>query len=162
MCFAYLQTLGTRKHYEKQGTVMLWATLTLAPGGYLLVPCYFFNPWALSSMWMLLLTHIYLPKHFCRTCTPSAGFKPCQKEKWFTKIWEARQWVWGVHLTSKFFRSHSNQASVECAGQLSLINGGPPLQPIQLKGCIANILVPDTTAHIVEFMLRWFRAVLAA
>lgn len=80
MCFAYLQTLGTRKHYEKRGTVMLWATLTLAPGGYLLVPCYFFNPWALSSMWMLLLTHITYLSIFAEHVHLQQDLNPAKKK----------------------------------------------------------------------------------
>ncbi|KAK3534682.1 hypothetical protein QTP86_020344 [Hemibagrus guttatus] len=53
-----------------------------------------------------------------------------------------------VDLASKFPRSQSNPASVGCAGQKSLIHGGPTSQLTGLKGSAANILVPDTTAHL--------------
>ena len=45
---------------------------------------------------------------------------------------------WGVDLASKFSRSQSK----------SLIHGGPTSQLTGLKGSGANILVPDTTAHL--------------
>uniref|UniRef100_A0A6Q2Z8I9 Arrestin, beta 2a n=1 Tax=Esox lucius TaxID=8010 RepID=A0A6Q2Z8I9_ESOLU len=39
-------------------------------------------------------------------------------------------------------------ASVGCAGQTGLIHGGPTLQLTGLKGSAANVLVPDTIAHL--------------
>ncbi|KAK3564655.1 hypothetical protein QTP86_024529, partial [Hemibagrus guttatus] len=46
-------------------------------------------------------------------------------------------------------KSQSNRASVGCAGQTSLIHGGPTSQLRGLvKGSADNILVPDTTAHL--------------
>lgn len=68
----------------------------------------------------------------------------------------------------KFPRFQSDQASVECAGQGSLIHGGPTSRLTGLKGSTANILPPDTTLskplseHLVESMLRCVRAVLVA
>ena len=47
------------------------------------------------------------------------------------------------------------------AGQ-SPIHGGPTSQFTGLKGPAANILVPDTTAHLQGSMPRQVRAVLAA
>ncbi|KAK3569465.1 hypothetical protein QTP86_031433 [Hemibagrus guttatus] len=44
--------------------------------------------------------------------------------------------------------SQSNQASLGCAGQMTLIHGGPTSQLTGLEGSAANILVPDTTAHL--------------
>ena len=55
-------------------------------------------------------------------------------------VWGAEQRLWGVDLASKFPRS-----SVGCAGQTSPIHGGPSSK---LTGLDANIMVPDTTAHI--------------
>ena len=43
---------------------------------------------------------------------------------------------------------NSNRASVGCAEQTSPIHGGPTLQLTGLQGSAANILVPDTTAHL--------------
>ncbi|KAK3513688.1 hypothetical protein QTP70_028775 [Hemibagrus guttatus] len=45
-------------------------------------------------------------------------------------------------------KSQFNRASVRCAGQTSPIHGGPTSQLKGLKGSSANILVPDTTAHL--------------
>ncbi|KAK3555557.1 hypothetical protein QTP86_021782, partial [Hemibagrus guttatus] len=56
----------------------------------------------------------------------------------------------GVDSASKFLRSQSNPASVGCAGQTSLIHGGPTSQLAGLKGSAANILVPDPTALLQE------------
>ncbi|XP_053538195.1 disks large homolog 3 isoform X3 [Ictalurus punctatus] len=44
--------------------------------------------------------------------------------------------------------SQSNRGSVGCDGQTSPIHGGPTLQLTGLKGSAANVLVPDTTAHL--------------
>ncbi|KAK3543232.1 hypothetical protein QTP70_014109 [Hemibagrus guttatus] len=52
------------------------------------------------------------------------------------------------HCCRPISRSQSNRASVGCAGQTSLIHGGPTSQLTGLKGSAANILVPDTTAHL--------------
>ncbi|KAK3569192.1 hypothetical protein QTP86_026470, partial [Hemibagrus guttatus] len=59
----------------------------------------------------------------------------------------SRGWP-GVDSASKFPRSQSNPASVGCAGQTSLIHGGPTSQLTGLKGSAANILVADPTAHL--------------
>ena len=45
-------------------------------------------------------------------------------------------------------RIQSKRASVGCARQTSPIHEGPTSQLIGLKGSAANILVPDTTAHL--------------
>ena len=50
-----------------------------------------------------------------------------------------------------------------CAGQTSQIYGGPTSQLTGLKGSAANILVPDTTAHLQgSGGVHGFRAGLAA
>ncbi|MBN3308071.1 DISC1 protein, partial [Amia calva] len=53
-----------------------------------------------------------------------------------------------THLPPYIQRSQSNQASMGCAGQTSPIHGGPTSQFTGLKGSAANVLVPDTTAHL--------------
>ena len=63
-------------------------------------------------------------------------------------VWGTQKQVSGDDLASKFLRSQSNRASLKCAGQTSLIHGGPTSQLTGLKGSAANILVPDTTAHL--------------
>ena len=78
-------------------------------------------------------------------------------------VWGARQRVSCLVLDSKFPRSQSNWASVGCAGQTSQIYGGPTSQLTGLKGSAANILVPDTTAHLQgSGGVHGFRAGLAA
>lgn len=47
-----------------------------------------------------------------------------------------------------FPKFQSSQASVVCAGQTSQIHGDPTWQLTELKRCVANILVPDTTGHL--------------
>ncbi|KAK3515693.1 hypothetical protein QTP70_028532 [Hemibagrus guttatus] len=74
---------------------------------------------------------------------------PCHKAKmvqeWFDEHnneFEVLTWP------PNFPRSQSNRASVGCAGQTRPIHGGPTSQLRELKGSAANILVPDTTAHL--------------
>lgn len=50
-------------------------------------------------------------------------------------------------MDSEFPASRSDQASEECAGQANLIHGGITSQLTGLRGSIAKVLVPDTTAH---------------
>lgn len=63
--------------------------------------------------------------------------------------------VQGVDLASKVLRSQANQASVGCAGQTSLIHGGPTSQFRWPKGSPANILVPGTYGTIT-MSGQWF------
>lgn len=58
-------------------------------------------------------------------------------------VWKAQQLVWGVY--SKFPTSQSNEASVGCAEQTSLLHEGSTVQMTGLKGSAANIMVPDLT-----------------
>ena len=73
---------------------------------------------------------------------------PCHKAKMFEEWFEEQNNKFQV-LTwpPNSPRSQSNQAFVGCAGQTSLIHGGPTSQLTGLKESAANILVPDTTAH---------------
>lgn len=64
------------------------------------------------------------------------------------KRWFPQEWVWGVDLASRFPRSQSNQASVECAAQTSPTQGCPTSQLTRPKGFVAYILVPVTAAHL--------------
>lgn len=50
-----------------------------------------------------------------------------------------------------FPTSHSNGASVGCAGQTSPIQGGPTSELKGLEGSFPNIMMPDTTAYLQMF-----------
>ena len=75
---------------------------------------------------------ILTTKHCCRPCTPFHGSGTLKAV--------------GCVLFQQ--DNQSNRASVGCAGQTSPIHGGPTSQLTGLKGSAANILVPDTTAHL--------------
>lgn len=51
-------------------------------------------------------------------------------------------------INYKIPKSQSNRTSVRYAGQRSLIHGVPTSQLKGLKGSVANLLVPDTNAHL--------------
>lgn len=63
-------------------------------------------------------------------------------------LWEpnARLLCMEQTKSSKFPKSQSNPASMEGAGETSLIHEGPTLQPTALKWSAENVLVSDTTA----------------
>ena len=98
-------------------------------------------------------------KHCCRPCTPfyrnvipwwlwplSVGYCAVPLSKNGSgMVWGAQQQVWGVDLASKFPGSQSSRASVGCAGQQV-----PSTQLTGPKWSAANILSPDTTAHLQE------------
>jgi len=73
---------------------------------------------------------------------------PCHKAKMVQEWFEEHNNEFEVLTWPQFPRSQSNQASVGCAEQTSPIHTGPTLQLTGLKGSAANILVPDTTAHL--------------
>ena len=98
----------------------------------------------------------HLPKHCCRPLHPfmemvlpdGCGLfqqdnAQCHKSKM------VQEWF-GEHNNKLevFSRSQSNQASVGRAGQTNAIHEGPTSQLTALKGSAANILMPDTTAHL--------------
>ena len=88
---------------------------------------------------------------------------PCQKAKKVQEWFEKNKFQ--VDLASKASSSQSNLTSVGCPGQTSQLHGGPISQLKGLRGSVANILLPDTTAHnqgSLESIPRRVRAVSAA
>lgn len=70
-----------------------------------------------------------------------------------------------IDPSSKLTRSQSDQSSMECTGQTGLFHGGRTPQFTALKGSAANLLVPDTAAHLQRargVMPPGVRAVLVA
>ncbi|MCI4375370.1 hypothetical protein PGIGA_G00108680 [Pangasianodon gigas] len=137
--------MGRRQ--ARGGSVMLWAMFcweTLCPGIYVDVTL-------TRTTYLNIVADQIHP--FIATVSPNGSglFQqdnvPCYTAKIVQEWFEEHDRVQDVDLASKFPRSQSHRASVGCAGQTSLIHGGPTSQLTGLKGSAANVLVPDTTAQ---------------
>ncbi|KAK3543536.1 hypothetical protein QTP70_023867, partial [Hemibagrus guttatus] len=139
---------GTRKHYWKKA-IMLWAMFCWETLGSSIhvdatLTC--------TTYLSIVADHVH---PFMKTVFPDGcGLfpqenVPCHKAKMVQEWIDERNNGFEVlTLVSKFPRSQSNRASVGCTGQTSPIHGVPTSQLAGLKGSAANILVPDTTAHL--------------
>ncbi|KAK3561066.1 hypothetical protein QTP86_026371 [Hemibagrus guttatus] len=138
-------TMGRRQ--ASGGSVMLWAMFCWETVG----PAIHMDVTLTCSTYLSIVADRIHP--FMETVFPDGcgllqqDNAPCHSTKMGQEWFDEHNNEFEV-LTSKFPRSQSNQASVGCAEQTSLIHRGPTLQLTGLKGSAANILVPDTTAHL--------------
>ena len=142
-------TTCTTRRQAGRGTVMLWAMLcckSLAPAIHVDVTL------TRTTYLSIVADHVH---PFMETVFPDGcglirqdnapGHKAEMVQEWFEEHNNGLQvFTWPPNSS----RIQSKRASVGCARQTSPIHEGPTSQLIGLKGSAANILVPDTTAHL--------------